>query len=514
MRVSHFQEAVLKPILGGFTLVCMLAIHSMGYASVDEDHIPQLFSASRAPSAKVSVSNVPVTAIAIELNRELLFGSLRHGDRVGLSFGGANRILEIISRKRDTSGSITVIAQLVGQPSEQKMLLTFDQEHAFGRVLTDRGVWHIRTEAGETFAWHSEAPGMVNTGYGDDARFAPFGGVASEKKSPEAAAASDPVTTIDVLIAYTSGLAAELGGGLQARLNQLMAVANQAHADSGTGVQLRLVHSVEVSYSDTTSNNDALDALTPGESPTVPELADLPNLRNAWGADLVALIRDYHYPEHGGCGLAWVLGSYAQGTVGNGSYGYSVTSDGMDSPAGSNLTYYCSDLTFAHELGHNMGCAHDRANSGFPGVFDYSYGYGFDEDFGTVMSYIDPEVTLFSTPNLTCAGPSACGVAPGGPQSADNTQSILSVRGELAAFRATVVPEIDSCNAEDMLTLANQTVSGVVNEESCGIVVGPQYTVAAGGTVTLTGGLMVELKAGISVQSGGQLSISIDPAVI
>ena len=36
-----------------------------------------------------------------------------------------------------------------------------------------------------------------------------------------------------------------------------------------------------------------------------------------------------------------------------------------------------ADHLFAHELGHNMGCDHDRENTTGYRLFDYSYGWRF-----------------------------------------------------------------------------------------------------------------------------------------
>ena len=71
-------------------------------------------------------------------------------------------------------------------------------------------------------------------------------------------------TTVDVVVGYTNGYAARLGGQSQAqtRLDYLIALANNAYADSLVDGQLRLVRAVQVNYPDNTSNTSTLFQLT------------------------------------------------------------------------------------------------------------------------------------------------------------------------------------------------------------------------------------------------------------
>src|SRR3546814_15131477 len=66
---------------------------------------------------------------------------------------------------------------------------------------------------------------------------------------------------------------------------------------------------------------------------------------------------------------------------------YSVVSDGTDLDEGDDNTYFCREETLAHELGHNMGQAHNDEDSDTTGVHAYSYGYRETSSIGfyTVM---------------------------------------------------------------------------------------------------------------------------------
>ena len=127
------------------------------------------------------------------------------------------------------------------------------------------------------------------------------------------------------------------------------------------------------------------------------------------------------------------------------------------------------------------------------------------------MSYIRPAVALFSNPNIDCGG-DPCGIAHPDPQSADNARSINNTRFEVAAFRATVVPE--SCTPEETLTLENDYILGTVTETACAIVAGPSYTVSSTADVTFIANESITLRPGFGVETGGQFTATVDPGAV
>jgi len=277
--------------------------------------------------------------------------------------------------------------------------------------------------------------------------------------STTAAATTASGTTVDVVIGYTNGFVAGLGGESQAqtRLNFLVDVTNEAYVNSQVNANVRLVKTVLVNYPDATSNSSALEELTGFKAPstqTTPNAAfsALRAARDQYGADLVSLVRKFNDPENDGCGIAWLIGGARSGIDQSDQFfGYSVVSDGRD--AGTDgKTYFCRDETFAHELGHNMGSAHDRDTSDGDdnvlrsneyGVYDYSFGYkttAVAGNFYTIMAYGDSGQTryrVFSNPRINTCGGYACGIA----NQADNARSLSQTIPTVAVFRATVVVE-------------------------------------------------------------------------
>lgn len=411
------------------------------------------------------------------------------------------------------SGNVTWIGHLKDYGDDYRAVITSGEGGVSGRVLTPDGEFLVETDADGEWLIDPQAAGWTPAESEMDDALIPVpeelihkrlpdagpGTVPDEEPSIGETAQKDPLSaqldpggpanvaadttpaTVDVMILYTPGLASRLGSGLSARLDQLVALSNQAYRDSGVYINLRLVHKQQVSYSDTTTNDAALNALTTGSDPA---LANVASLRNAYGADLVSLIRPFNNNASGGsCGVAWVGGYGGQPISGYANYGYSVISDGVD-VNGSN--YYCLDLTFTHELGHNMGSMHERANAGGgSGAYPYSYGYGVSGSFGTVMSYINPRIAKFSNPAITCAGSVACGVSETASNSANNALSLNNTRMAVANFRAAqqTTPPPATTYA---LTVA-KSGSGTVTSTPAGINCGTDCSEAypSGASVTL-----------------------------
>ena len=263
-------------------------------------------------------------------------------------------------------------------------------------------------------------------------------------------------TTIDVLLGYTPGVVTMLGGAsqVQTRFNHIITVGNQAFSNSSVEVTLRLVGSMQVNYTDTGSNQTALEQLTGSNGQSnVPVPATLQPLRNAretYGADLVSLVRRFRDADHEGCGIAWLVGGdQTPITPPYEKFGYSVVSDsnGMQAPDNG---HYCRDETLVHELGHNMGSQHDKDAAtdendqiGY-GRYPYSFGLktsAANGNFYTVMAYGDTGQTayrIFSNPQSTYCGGRACGIA----NQADNARSLRATAPLIAAFRAAIQPPV------------------------------------------------------------------------
>ena len=368
------------------------------------------------------------------------------------------------------SGNVTWVGYLKDYGNDYRALITTGQGRSFGQILTPDGEFLVESDESGTWLIDAQAAGLTSGDLMNDAIPSPFGREKTNPNQPipkgliqKVAEPFDSVanltaqpqaagnTTIDVILLYTTGMSNRYGSGLAARLDNLIAIANQAYLDSQIQITLRLVRTAQVNYSDTIGNSTALNALTNGSDPG---LASVKSMRDQYGADLVALLRPFSNATHGGCGVAWVNGYNGQPVSSGKESGYAVVSDGTDLGGSS---YYCLNLTLAHELGHNMGSMHERANSKdsngnlVQGAFPYSYGYGSSGTFGTVMSYINPRIGKFSNPNISCANGMVCGTA-----NDDNARSLNNTRADVANFRSTQVV------TSDALKLAGLTSTGQI----------------------------------------------------
>lgn len=238
--------------------------------------------------------------------------------------------------------------------------------------------------------------------------------------------ATAATNTVDVLVLYTQNFASKVGA--TTRINYLFAVANQAYKDSGVPVRLRPVFTQKTSFPETGLNEQALQNMTFGWAAFTG--SNIKTLRDKYGADLVTLLRPFRYAQQASCGTSWITQFGTPST-----YGYSVVSDGTDG------LYYCHDLSFVHEIGHNLGQTHERANAGGGmGYHAYSYGWGVDGLFGTVMSYINPKVGKFAGPKLTCPGNRPCGYPEWDRyRASDQVKSLSLVAPIVAKFKPTLV---------------------------------------------------------------------------
>ncbi len=199
-------------------------------------------------------------------------------------------------------------------------------------------------------------------------------------------ASVDSGDRIDVLVVYTTATKNFLGGDAQAQTlaQQAVDATNTAYINSKIRQRVRMVHSQEYVYTETTSGSTDLSNLRNN--------VDIQNLRNTHKADLVSMIGEIQ----GACGVGYLMGLDSPNSQNN---GFTVTA----------RSCAVGNLSFAHELGHNMGSAHNPEN-GSSATYPFGFGHYVNGSYRTVMSYVDPctsgctRVPYFSNPNIIYLG--------------------------------------------------------------------------------------------------------------
>lgn len=263
----------------------------------------------------------------------------------------------------------------------------------------------------------------------DDSEFAPPADLPSDFQTMGGdgddfgtAACVRPRAGLDVMIVYTNVARNAMGGvnAANAEAQACVDAANDAYNLSNVNITMRLVYRGEVTYNESGSYEDHRNRLT-NTSDGI--MDNVHTLRDQYRADdVILLVNDGAY-----CGIAWC---------------HPVTSARAFCIV--NWTCTTGNNSFAHELGHNQGCAHNREDAGSCNLYSYSYGHRFignsSNRYRTIMSYAtgsyssSTRIRRFSNPNVFFDGVRT-GVAIGSSGESHNTQTIENTRLDREVFR-------------------------------------------------------------------------------
>lgn len=239
------------------------------------------------------------------------------------------------------------------------------------------------------------------------------GGVKGEEGEPikNLGAVADSGDRIDVLVLYTAAVRTAAGGDSQIQVVAQQAIdsTNTSYINSRIRQRVRLVGAEFTALVETANFNTELSNLRNDSAANI--------RRDALKADLV----DMFTTSTAACGIGYLMGAAG----GNANNGYTVTA----------RTCAVGNLSFAHELGHNMASHHNPENGGTP-TFPYGFGHYVNGSYRTVMSYSDPctsgctRVPYFSNPSVVFNG------QPTGIDNArDNARSINNTADWIANYR-------------------------------------------------------------------------------
>ncbi len=349
-------------------------------------------------------------------------------------FDGQIVTLERAGIEQRAPGNYTWQGRVRGYERSEAVLTVVDGQIAGTIVVVDAGLrsadtYQLQSRPGGTQSLRrldpagfppDHPPGSEGVQAPPHAAGAAAGGVPDQGApgavdATDATALADSGDTIDVMVVYGNQTAAAAATTIAAEIQHAVDRANLAYANSGVGTRLRLVHYRQLAYNESGNFNTDLNRLTNGGDGY---MDDVPALRDTHGADLVSL-----FVENGQyCGIAW-LGP-------NAGYGFSVVNRGC---AGGYLS-------FAHELGHNIGARHDPYVDSSSG---YAHGYTYPAArWRTVMAYNDAcaaagtsctRIPYFSSPLVSYGSPA---VPMGTTTLSDNTRLHNLNATTVANFRA------------------------------------------------------------------------------
>ncbi|HEX4885316.1 MAG TPA: BACON domain-containing carbohydrate-binding protein, partial [Casimicrobiaceae bacterium] len=197
--------------------------------------------------------------------------------------------------------------------------------------------------------------------------------------------ALDTGSTIDLLVVYSTQTATAAGTAIGSQIQAAVDRANLAYANSGIAMRVRLVHHAAAGYSETGNFSTDLQRLA-GTSDGYMDTVHA--LRNTYGADLVSM-----FIESGAaCGIGYIGPSSTAA--------FTVVSRGCAS----------SNLSLAHEIGHNFGARHDPYMDASTSPYAYGHGHvNTTYKWRTVMAYNNAcsaagtsctRIAYFSNPNV------------------------------------------------------------------------------------------------------------------
>lgn len=224
--------------------------------------------------------------------------------------------------------------------------------------------------------------------------------------------AEDGADKISVLVLYTPNARMEARGIAQARVHAQGSIdsTNTAYANSGITTRLSLAGVEEIEISESSDYSSMLNFIRTSSS--------VGAMRDSSKADLVSLIVSSN-SSRSLCGLAFITAPA--------NFAFSVVNFGCA----------IDNLTFAHELGHNMGCNHNPENGGGGQAFPFSFGHFQVNSYRTVLATAAPNnpcgncnrVPQFSNPDINFRG------LPTGTNQRNNARTINERAEIVANFR-------------------------------------------------------------------------------
>ena len=308
--------------------------------------------------------------------------------------------------ERRKDGDVTWRGNIVGEDGS-RAILTVRNGFMAGRILRGLDEYEIRPGPGRSHVVEQVDGSVAPV----EELVVPDVGYSFYDSGPDYSASfytppySNSPDNIQLLAVYTPQARVAAGGTpqIEVRIQSMVDHVNTAFIDSGMVARIALIHTEEITYTDSGHVGIDLNSVS-GWIPDATLGFSVPIKRSFFGADLVSLIVD----NGGQCaGAAYVM-HIPDNEFSSWAYNVSALSCGLG--------------TLAHEIGHNMGFEHNPEDSArgpdvpldpyFPKYpsYPWSFGHYVDGSFRTIMSYPTycpagcPTLMQFSNPDISFLG--------------------------------------------------------------------------------------------------------------
>ncbi len=284
-------------------------------------------------------------AVALDLAR--LDAAAKARTPVALALFGADVAVTPDRVDRRGAGRYTVAGRVAGGG---RALFTVVDGRMIGQVITPRGTVRIEPRGDAHVAF---VPGPLPESP-DDWRDPP-----PRTGSSRGSGGSDALfpDELHVALFYTGAVVDSLGPDLDVTLQATVDALADVFANSAVPMTARMVVSREVDYEESGTMSTDLYAF---QDAFDGQMDEVHAVRDAHGADVMALLTETGSNSATGCGIAFLM---TQLSVDFEDAAFGVTKR------------RCGGLVFAHEVGHNIGLHHDRYVTSGQGTFPYAYGF-------------------------------------------------------------------------------------------------------------------------------------------
>ena len=374
---------------------------------------PEFFTVVPA-GQETRISDVPGATRQrnVKLNLDLLRDSSNPGGQVdGLTFSLFNDTVlsgDIQRVEAAYGGGTVVVLGLDQDPHghaylsivDDSMTATFRVDDRLYKVTSTGGAQHTVSQIDETRLPSCDTPAAAH------------GAAQGLMGAPMAASTSE---IIDMLVVYTDDARASYGfAGIHSLINLAVFETNQGYAQSDVNLRVNLVLAREVTFTESGTLATWVGQLRNADGVIDEVLA----WRDEYGADAVCMITD---SGAGFCGRAYSV--------------LTVLSPAGEADAFNVTAAGCAtgNYTFGHELGHSLGCQHDKANTGGAAIYPYCYGYRTpSQSYRTIMAYSPgSRINFWSNPAKRAPNGEVLGVA----NSEENWRVLNNVVGVASAWR-------------------------------------------------------------------------------